>query len=99
MSSVGPGHHRRLERLVEWALGPDVLTDDDLPHAVTVVTDTVAAMVAGGVEPEVHALAAAAPTLGGVGPATILSSGAGTSPWAAALVNGTAAVRLELDEG
>ena len=99
MSSGDAGHQRRLERLVEWALGPDVLSHDDLPHAVTVVTDTVAAMVAGGVEPEVHALAAAAPTLGGVGSATVLSTGAGTSPWAAALVNGTAAVRLELDEG
>jgi 2-methylcitrate dehydratase PrpD len=99
MSQGDAGHRRRLERLVEWGLGPDVLTDDDLPHAVTVVTDTVAAVIAGGVEPEVHALATAAPTLGGLGPATVLSSGAGTSPWAAALVNGTAAVRLELDEG
>jgi 2-methylcitrate dehydratase PrpD len=99
VSSEDAGHQRRLERLVEWALGPDVLTDEDISHAVTIVTDTMAAMVAGGVEPEVHALAAAAPTLGGVGPATVLSSGAGTSPWAAALVNGTAAVRLELDEG
>ena len=99
MSEGDARHQRRLERLVEWGLGPDVLTDDDRPHAVTVVTDTVAAIVAAGAEPEVHALAAVAPTLGGSGPATVLCSGAGTSPWAAALVNGTAAVRLELDEG
>jgi 2-methylcitrate dehydratase PrpD len=99
MSSEDAGHQYRLERLVEWAMGPDVLTDEDLPHAVTVLTDTMAAMVAGGAEPEVHALAAAAPTLGGAGPATVLSSGVGSSPWAAALINGTAAVRLELDEG
>ena len=88
----------RLERLVEWALA-DVLTDADVPHAVTIATDTVAAIVAASVEPEVRALAAAASTLGGQGPATVLATGVGTSPWAAAQVNGTAAVRLELDEG
>ncbi|MEP6649516.1 MAG: MmgE/PrpD family protein [Lapillicoccus sp.] len=99
MSEGDSGHQRRLERLVEWGLGPDVLTDDDVAHAVTLVTDTMAAIVAAGVEPEVRALAAAALALGGRGPATVLASGAGTSPWAAALVNGAAAVRLELDEG
>ena len=99
MSDGDPGHQRRLERLVEWGLGPDVLADDDVAHAVTLVTDTVAAVVAAGVEPEVRDLAAAAPSLGGAGAATVLATGVGTSPWAAALVNGTAAVRLELDEG
>ncbi|HEU4998177.1 MAG TPA: MmgE/PrpD family protein [Lapillicoccus sp.] len=99
MRQSDAGDQSRLERLVEWALGPDVLTGDDLPHAVTIVSDTVAAIVAAGVEPEVRALAEAAPALGGQGPATVLATGAGTSPWAAALVNGTAAVRLELDEG
>ena len=92
-------HRHRLERLVEWALCEDVLQDDDVPHAVTLVTDTLAAIVGAGVEPEVRGLAASAPALGGQGPATVLATGAGTSPWAAALVNGTAAVRLELDEG
>ena len=99
MSAGDPGHGRRLERLVEWGLGPDVLTGEDVPHAVTLATDTVAAIVAAGAEPEVRALAAAAPSLGGHGPATVLATGVGTSPWVAALVNGTAAVRLELDEG
>lgn len=102
MSTGDPGdseHQHRLERLVEWALGPDVLVDDDVPHAVTLVADTLAAVLAAGVELEVRGLAGAAPALGGVGPATVLATGAGTSPWAAALVNGTAAVRLELDEG
>jgi 2-methylcitrate dehydratase PrpD len=99
MSDGDSGHQRRLEQLVEWGLGPDVLTDDDVAHAVTLVTDTVAAVVAAGVEPEVRDLAGAAPSLGGSGAATVLATGVGTSPWAAALVNGTAAVRLELDEG
>ena len=99
MSDGDPGHQRRLERLVEWGLGPDVLADDDVDHTVTLVTDTVAAVVAAGVEPEVRDLAAAAPSIGGAGAATVLATGVGTSPWAAALVNGTAAVRLELDEG
>ncbi len=99
MSTGASEHEQRLGRLVEWALGPDVLLPDDVPHAVTLVTDTVAAVLAAGVEPEVRGLAASAPTLGGVGPSTVLATGVGTSPYAAALVNGTAAVRLELDEG
>ncbi|MEO7235345.1 MAG: MmgE/PrpD family protein [Lapillicoccus sp.] len=99
MSASGADHEHRLQRLVAWALGPDVLLADDQPHAVTLVTDTLAAVLAAGVEPEVGGLAASAPTLGGVGPATVLATGVGTSPYAAALVNGTAAVRLELDEG
>ncbi len=99
MSDGDSGHQGRLERLVEWGLGPDVLDDGDVPHAVTLVTDTVAAIVAAGVEAEVRDLAAAAPSFGGSGAATVLATGVGTSPWAAALVNGTAAVRLELDEG
>jgi 2-methylcitrate dehydratase PrpD len=49
------------------------------------------------VEPEVAAFAEAAPHLGGPGVATFLATGARTSPYAAALTNGQAAVRLELD--
>jgi len=99
VSPTAAAHERRLERLVEWSLGPDVLLPDDVPHAVTLVTDTLAAIVGAGVEPEVRALSDSAQVLGGGGPATVLTTGRGTSPWAAALVNGTAAVRLELDEG
>lgn len=98
-ASSGAGHEQRLRRLVEWALGPDVLRAEDVPHAVTLATDTLAAIVGAGVEPEVRGLAVSAPALGGVGPATVLATGVGTSPYAAALANGTAAVRLELDEG
>jgi 2-methylcitrate dehydratase PrpD len=89
----------RLGRLVEWALGPDVLREQDAGHLGTVVTDTLAAVIGASVEPEVRGFAEAAPTLGGVGPATVLATGAGTAPATAALANGLAAVRLELDEG
>ena len=97
--TVGAGHVRRLEHLVEWGLGDDVLLGDDVPHVVTLVTDTIAAIVGASLEREVLALATAAPGLGGTGPATVLATGAGTTAATAALVNGTAAVRLELDEG
>lgn len=89
----------RLRGLVDWALGDDVLAEADEEHAVLVVTDTVAAIVGAAVEPEVAGFGAAAPHLGGRGAATVLATGARTSPYAAALANGQAAVRLELDEG
>lgn len=88
-----------LRRLIDWALGDDVLAGPDVEQAVLVVTDTLAAIVGAGVETEVAAFAAAAPHLGGQGAATVLATGARTSPYAAALANGQAAVRLELDEG
>ncbi|MFD2092967.1 MmgE/PrpD family protein [Blastococcus deserti] len=84
---------------MEWSLGPGALRPEDVPHLVTVVTDTVAAIVGAAVEPEVGAAALAAPRTGGPGPATVLATGRGASPAAAALANGLAAVRLELDEG
>jgi 2-methylcitrate dehydratase PrpD len=89
----------RVQRLVEWALGAGVLRPEDTAHLVTVVTDTVAAIVGASVEPEVMAAGVAAPNTGGIGPSTVLATGCGTSPGAAALANGLAAVRLELDEG
>lgn len=97
--NVDAGHVRRLEDLVEWGLGEDVLLEHDVPHVVTLVTDTLSAIVGSSPEPEVAALAKAAQGLGGTGPATVLSTGEGTTAATAALVNGTAAVRLELDEG
>jgi 2-methylcitrate dehydratase PrpD len=89
----------RVERLAAWALGPEVLRPEDVGHLVTVVTDTVAAVIGASVEPEVRQAALAAPRLGGPGHATVLATGTATSPAAAALANGLAAVRLELDEG
>lgn len=100
MTSAGPEPSAsRVERLVEWALGPEVLRPGDTGHLVTVLTDTLAAVIGASVEPEVRQAAVMAPRLGGSGPATVLGSGTGTSPATAALVNGLAAVRLELDEG
>lgn len=100
MSPAGPEPSaERVERLVEWALGPGVLRPEDTAHLVTVVTDTVAAIVGASVEPEVRGAGLAAPQLGGAGLATVLATGDGTSAAAAALANGLAAVRLELDEG
>ena len=92
-------HTRRLERLVAWALGPEVLDPDDVAHAVAIVRDTVAAIVGASVEPEVTGFALSAPALGGVGACTVLATGQGTSALAAAMANGLAGVRLELDEG
>lgn len=88
-----------LDRLVEWAMGADVLLEEDVAHAVTVVTDTVAAIVGASVEAEVAGLAHVAPPLGGPGRSTVLATGRRTRAMAAALANGQAAVRLELDEG
>lgn len=99
MSPVDGRHTDRLTRLVTWSLGPDVLSPSDVDHAVLLLTDTLAAVVGASVEDEVRGLNARAPALGGTGPCTVLGTGARTSPYAAALVNGTAAVRLELDEG
>lgn len=100
MTSRGRADHTdRLENLIEWALGPDVLRPQDESRAVTLVTDTLAAALGASVEPEVQALAGAAQRLGGCGPSTVLATGRRTSSATAALVNGTAAVRLELDEG
>jgi 2-methylcitrate dehydratase PrpD len=89
----------RLKRLVEWALGPEVLRPDDVPHAISVVTDTLAAIIGASVESEVGGFASAARRIGGDGRATVLANGDRTSPFAAALANGLSAVRLELDEG
>jgi 2-methylcitrate dehydratase PrpD len=100
MTPAGPEPSvERVQRLVEWSLGPGVLRPEDTAHLVTVVTDTVAAIVGASVEPEVMAAGVAAPNTGGIGPSTVLATGCGTSPGAAALANGLAAVRLELDEG
>lgn len=100
MNAADPADRaRRLERLVAWALGPEVLDPDDVGHAVTTVRDTVAAIVGASVEPEVNGFALAAPAVGGPGPCSVLVTGQCTSALAAATANGLAAVRLELDEG
>ena len=76
-----------------------MLVGSDVGHAVLVVTDTLAAILGAAAETEVAAFADVAPHIGGDGGSTVLATGARTSPYAAALANGQAAVRLELDEG
>lgn len=99
MTAADTGAGPRLRRLVDWALSDDVLAPGDVPQAELVVADTLAAALGASVEPEVAAFAGAAPRIGGQGGATVLATGARTSAYAAALANGQAAVRLELDEG
>lgn len=93
--------HSPTDRLARVVAG---LRLADLPaavvdHAVLVVRDTLGTLLAGMGQPENAALAAMAGTLGGPGPATVAGSGVRTVPHVAALVNATAAVTLELDEG
>jgi 2-methylcitrate dehydratase PrpD len=88
-----------LHALLAWSLGEDVLPDDDVGHAVLLVTDTLAAAVGAAVEPEVAGAAGASRRIGGDGPSTVWADGSTTTPATAALLNGAASVRLELDEG
>ncbi len=88
-----------LRALVAWSLGDDVLAADDVDHAVLLVTDTLAAAVGAAVEPEVAGAASLARRLGGEGASTVWADGSTTTAPTAALLNGAASVRLELDEG
>ena len=76
---------------------------DDVPpsvvaHAKLIVRDTIGVMLAGSQLPEIRNLAVLAPSLG-AGPATVFGSRHTAASHVAALVNGTAGVSLELDEG
>ena len=68
-------------------------------HTLRVVRDTVGVMLAGSVLPEVRGLAELAAALGAPGRATLMGRQETAAPHWAALVNGTGAVSLELDEG
>lgn len=70
-----------------------------IDHAKLIVRDTLGTLLAGVAQPENAAAAAAAGKIGGPGAATVAGSGVRTTPHIAALVNATAAVTLELDEG
>jgi 2-methylcitrate dehydratase PrpD len=87
--------------LAEFACG---LRFEDLPrqvvdHALLVIRDTLGTMLAGSTLPEVKGLASLSGFLSGVGRATLMGTFRTVSPHFAALVNGTGAVSLELDEG
>jgi len=89
------------EALATWVSGLryDELPADVVTHAVRIVGDTLGVALGGTVETEVRGAALAAPRLGGVGPSTVLATGVGTTAYTASLLNGQAAITLELDEG
>jgi len=68
-------------------------------HTLSIVRDTLGAMLAGATLPEIRNLAELADALGGPGKASLMSQKQTASPHFAAFVNGTGAVSLELDEG
>src|SRR5690606_15486861 len=96
--AVTPSPTDRLGRVVAGLRLAD-LPAAVVDHVLLVVRDTLGTLLAGMGHRENAALAATAGTLGGPGPATVAGSGVRTVPHVAALVNATAAVTLELDEG
>ena len=75
---------------------------DNLPNAAIerarrVIVDTIAAIAAGSVEPEVVALTTRMATQ--EGPSSVIGAGRRTQPTTAAFLNGTSGTFLELDEG
>ena len=75
---------------------------DNLPNAAIerarrVIVDTIAAIAAGSVEPEVVALTTRMATQ--AGPSSVIGTGRCTLPATAAFLNGTSGTFLELDEG
>ena len=73
------------------------LSEPAIERARRVLADSVAAIAAGSMEPEVVALTARTAT--SEGPATVIGTGLKTEPGKAAFLNGTAGTFLELDEG
>ena len=88
-----------VENLATWVseagpVGPEVQR-----HALAIIEDSLGVALAASAEPEVRAAGSTADRIGGSGRSTILATGEGSSAYAAALVNGQAAISLELDEG
>jgi 2-methylcitrate dehydratase PrpD len=70
-----------------------------IDHTIRVIRDTLGTMLAGSTLPEVKGLAQMLTLIGGSGRATLMGCRQTVRPHFAALVNGTGAVSLELDEG
>ncbi len=90
-----------LDRLVGWAAAqrPETLPADALAAARLVLLDTLGAILAGSALPENAALARLAARRCPAGGSALLGHGGrADAPWAA-LVNATAGVALEVDEG
>ncbi len=75
------------------------LASSTVNAAKTVILDTIGAVLAGSRLPENANFARLAQEMGGTGPATLLGHSGKVQPGFAALVNGTAGVALEMDEG
>ena len=96
-----PDRPEYLDRLAEFVcqlrlgdLGPETVD-----AARTVVLDTIGAIVAGSRLPENRKLAEMAVKMSGAGESTIVGYPELAGPMLASLVNGTAGVALEMDEG
>ena len=94
-------HPEYLERLACFVSETrlDSLSAEAVEAARTVVLDTFGAILAGSRLPENGNLAKLAVKMGGKGPASILGHHRQATATFAALVNGTAGVALEMDEG
>lgn len=77
----------------------DDLSDEAVRAVRDVTLDTVGAIVAGSQEPENAAFAQLVAQRSGPGTATILGHGVKAEPMLATMVNSTAGVALEMDEG
>lgn len=75
------------------------LSQEVCNQGLRVVRDTLGTMLAGSLLPEVKGLVEMVSTLGCSGRSTLMGCQETVSPHIAALVNGTGAVSLELDEG
>ena len=90
-----------LDRLSEFVAGFRLGDVDEatLVAAKDVVLDTIGAMIAGSRQPENAAFARLATAMAGSGPATVIGHPGRTPPVWATMVNATAGVALEMDEG
>ena len=77
----------------------DMLPKDVIQHSLLIIRDTIGAMLAGATLFEIKNLVQAGRFMSGPGNATLMGCQGSISPYFAALVNGTGAVTLELDEG
>jgi len=75
------------------------LSQQVIDHTIRVIRDTLGTMLAGSTLPEVRGLAEMVTLIGASGRATLMGCRQTVRPHFAALVNGTGAVSLELDEG
>lgn len=87
------------ERLAEFATGPvDDRQREAAGHMATYALDTLAVALGGATAPSSEAIRRAVLAAAGKAEATVLGVGTVTSAWDAALVNGTCAHALELDD-